>query len=66
MKVTIALINLIYLAGERTPGTVQFVGLDDQASCAWPRATIVSKVRWGSLKSSHNDVYVTGSGHEED
>ena len=26
----------------------------------------MSKVRWGSLKSSHNDVYVTGSGHEED
>ena len=33
MKVAIALINLIYLAGERTPGTIQFVGLDDQASC---------------------------------
>ena len=26
----------------------------------------MSEVRWGSLKSSHNDVYVTGSGHEED
>ena len=33
MKVVIALNNLTYLAGERTPGTVQFVELDDQASC---------------------------------
>ena len=66
MKVAIALINLIYLAEERTPETFQFVGLYDQASVHGQWATIVSKVGWGSLRSSHNNVYVTGSGHEED
>ena len=28
MKVSIALVNPLYLAGERTHGTVQFVGLE--------------------------------------
>ena len=29
-------------------------------------ATVVTKVRWGSFETSQNDVYVTGSNHEED
>ena len=34
MNVAIALvINLIYLAGDRTPGTVQFVGLELGEPC---------------------------------
>ena len=33
MNVAIALVNLIYLAGERTPGTVQFVGLELREHC---------------------------------
>jgi len=33
MNVAMALVNLIHLAGERTPGTVQFVGFELRDHC---------------------------------
>ena len=33
MKVAMVLVNLIYLAGERTPWTVRFVGLEIKEHC---------------------------------
>ena len=33
MNVAMALVNLIHLAGERTPGTVQFAGFELRDHC---------------------------------